>query len=307
MATSTMPILVTGAAGKVGGVGRRVVEMLRERDLPVRAMVRTEDARAQALRDIGAEVVVGDLTSVEDVARVVRGCRRIFFSMAVCAEYLEAAVAMAAALKQEGNTELLVNISQMTASQMSIDNQTHSPQQRYHWLAEQVFDWSGLPVVHVRPTVFLEHPFFTQMAAASIIKDGTIKLPFGNARTSPIAVEDVARVIETILDNPKSHVGNVYHLTGPRSQDMKAIAREYEQALNRKVTYIDMPFEQWKETELRKQQLPQHVYEHILTMAELHAANRYDRITNDVERITGKPSMNIAEYVTRNCVLFNAK
>ena len=31
------PILVTGAAGGIGGVGRTVVELLRERDLPVRA------------------------------------------------------------------------------------------------------------------------------------------------------------------------------------------------------------------------------------------------------------------------------
>jgi nucleoside-diphosphate-sugar epimerase len=37
------PILITGAAGRVGGVGREVVEILRERDLPVRALVRTED------------------------------------------------------------------------------------------------------------------------------------------------------------------------------------------------------------------------------------------------------------------------
>ena len=56
------PILVTGAAGSIGGVGRTVVELLRQRDLPVRALVRRDDARAEALRATGAEVVVGDLT-----------------------------------------------------------------------------------------------------------------------------------------------------------------------------------------------------------------------------------------------------
>ena len=45
----THPILVTGAAGRVGGVGGLVVEALQRRGLPVRAMVRREDERAEAL------------------------------------------------------------------------------------------------------------------------------------------------------------------------------------------------------------------------------------------------------------------
>ena len=45
----THPILVTGAAGRVGGVGGLVVEALQRRGLPVRAMVRREDERAGAL------------------------------------------------------------------------------------------------------------------------------------------------------------------------------------------------------------------------------------------------------------------
>jgi NADPH:quinone reductase-like Zn-dependent oxidoreductase len=50
-------ILVTGAAGSVGGVGRTVVALLHQRNLPVRALVRREDERATALRALGAEVV----------------------------------------------------------------------------------------------------------------------------------------------------------------------------------------------------------------------------------------------------------
>ena len=55
------PILVTGAAGRVGGVGRTVTELLLKQGKAVRAMVRNEDERAQVLRDMGAEVVVGNL------------------------------------------------------------------------------------------------------------------------------------------------------------------------------------------------------------------------------------------------------
>src|SRR5215470_1038225 len=67
-------ILIAGAAGSVGGVGRTVTELLLDRGLHVRAMVHREDGRAEALRAAGAEVVVGDLLEPADVYRVVSGC-----------------------------------------------------------------------------------------------------------------------------------------------------------------------------------------------------------------------------------------
>jgi len=87
----------------------------------------------------------------------------------------------------------------MTVSQISLNEMTESPQQQQHWPAEQVLNWSRVPVVHVRSTIFIE-PFFCSMAASSIAKDGTIRFPFGSARTSPISASDVARVVSTILD-----------------------------------------------------------------------------------------------------------
>ena len=49
-------VLVTGAAGgQHGRTGRRVTELLRARGVPVRAMVRTLDERADHLRGLGAE------------------------------------------------------------------------------------------------------------------------------------------------------------------------------------------------------------------------------------------------------------
>src|SRR5215468_4945400 len=139
-------ILVTGAAGQVGAVGRTVTSLLLERGLPVRAMVHREDDRAAVLRTTGAEVVVGDLLEPADVYRVVSGCRRVYFGMSVSAGYLEAALIMAAVAREVG-ANALVNMSQMTVSQMSIHNTTPSPQQRQHWLGEQALAWSGLPVV----------------------------------------------------------------------------------------------------------------------------------------------------------------
>src|SRR5260370_3341513 len=112
-----------------------------------------------------------------------------------------------------------------------------SLQQRMQWLGEQALNWSGLPVVHVRATVFLQHFFFSQWAAESIAKDGTIRVPFGDARTSPIDTRDVAEVIAAVLEHPQAHVGRVIELTGPKSQDMRAVAAGYSPAPRRPFPY----------------------------------------------------------------------
>ena len=300
------PILVTGAAGSNGGVGRTVVELLRQRDLPVRALVRRDDARAEALRATGAEVVVGDLTQAGDVVRALAGCRRLYFGLSVSPPYLEATVIAAAVARAQGDLEVFVNISQMTVSQMSLTAMTDSAQQRQLWLSEQVLNWSSLPVVEVRPTVFLQNFFFLDSAAESIARDGTLRLPFGTGRTSPVDTRDVAAVIATILAQPTPHLGKIYELTGPRSEDGHAIAGEYADALGRPVTYVDVPLEQWRDQEPRLRHLPDYVLAHVLTMAQLHAANRYDRLTHDVETITGRPATSVRDFVAQHAALFGA-
>ena len=297
------PILVTGAAGRVGAIGRTLVDLLLKQGKPVRAMVRKEDDRARSLRDMGAEVVVGDLLDLDSTHKVIAGVDAMYFGMSISDDYLAATVNVAAVAKHHG-VKAFVNISQMTVSQMSITETTASPQQKMHWLAEQVLNWSGLPVVHVRPTVFLQNFCFLDWAAESIARDGTIRLPFGSGRTSPVDTRDVAEVIAAILASPAAHVGKVYELTGPVSQDMRGLAAEYAEALGRPVTYVDVPLEQWRDQELRPRGLPEHVYEHFLTMAKLHAANRYDRLTHDVEAILGRPATSVRDFVARHAKSF---
>jgi uncharacterized protein YbjT (DUF2867 family) len=298
------PILVTGAAGKLGAVGRTVTGLLLDRGLPVRAMVRSDDDRAAGLRAAGAEVVVGDLLEPADVQRVLGGCRRVYFGMSVSPGYLEASVTMAAVAREAG-VEALVNMSQMTVSQMSIRNSTPSPQQRQHWLSEQALGWSGLPVVTIRPTVFLEG-FFLPLTGPSVRDRSRIELPFGRGKTSPVASADVARVIAAVLADPGPHLGKIHELTGPRSQDMDAVAREYSEALNRPVTYSDIPPGDW-ERGLKGAGLPEHLIHHLVTMAELSRANRYDRMTDGVERITGRPPMGIREFVSLHAAEFGGR
>jgi uncharacterized protein YbjT (DUF2867 family) len=297
-------ILVTGAGGQLGAVGRTVTGLLLDRGLPVRAMVRREDDRAAALRAAGAEVVVGDLLEPADVYRAVRDCPRVYFGMSVSAGYLEASVTMAAVAREVG-VSALVNMSQMTVSQMSIQNTTPSPQQRQHWLSEQALAWSGLPVVTIRPTVFLEG-FFLPLSGPSVRARGRIELPLGQGKTNPVSSVDVARVVAAVLSDPGSHLGRIYELTGPRSQDLHGIAREYSEALTRAITYVDIPPEDW-ERELKKAGLPEYLTRHLLTMAALNRAGRYDRMADGVQRVTGRPAMSVREFVALHAEEFGGR
>src|SRR6058998_465473 len=297
------PILVTGAAGRVGAVGRTVTELLLKQGKAVRAMVRNEDERAQALRDMGAEVVVGDLLDLDSMHRVIAGCGTMYFGMSVSDTYLAATVNAAAVAKHHG-VKAFINMSQMTLSQMSITETTASPQHKLHWLAEQALNWSGLPVVHVRPTVLLEG-FFLIFTSDSVRESNQIRLPFGEGKTSPVAVEDVARVVAAVLANPQSHIGKIYHLTGPQSENMNFFAQEYSKALGRTITFQDIPVEPWRDG-LLQSGVPLHLVNHLATMADLHRAGRYDRMSNDVLTLTGQAPMSMQEFVRKNAATFTA-
>src|SRR5258708_17258500 len=244
------PILVTGAAGRVGAVGRSVTELLLKQGKAVRAMVRKEDERAETLRDMGAEVVGGNLLDLDSMHRVIAGCETMYFGMSVSADYLAATVNVAAVAKHHG-VKAFINMSQMTLSQMGITETTASPQHKLQWLAEQALNWSGLPVVHVRPTVFLEG-FLLIVTEDSVRESNQIRLPFGEGKTSPVAVEDVARVVATLLENPQPHIGKIYHLTGPQSENMHFYAQEYSKALGRTIPFQDIPVRPWREARLRR-------------------------------------------------------
>src|SRR5207302_2294207 len=194
--------------------------------------------------------------------------------MSVSAAYLEATVNTAAVARHHG-VEAFVNMSQMTVTQMSITETTASPQHKLHWLAEQALSWSGLPVVTVRPTVFLEG-FFLLFAAASVRDTDELALPMGASKTSPISSVDVARAVAAILDNPAPHIGQIYNLTGPESADLDHCARVFSAALGRPIRHRDAPTSEWTET-LRVTALPELVVLHLMVRTELQNQRRNDR------------------------------
>ena len=299
--TYDSPILVTGAAGDIGAIGRHLTAMLLAKGHKVRALVRREDERSEGLRQLGAEVVQGDLTDPVSAHQAIEGCARLYFGMSVSEAHPEATVNVAVAARHHG-VEAFVNMSQMTVTQMSVTETTGSPQHKLHWLAEQALAWSGLPVVTVRPTVFLEG-FFLRLAATGVRDSDELALPLGNGKTSPVSAVDVARAVSVILDDPAPHIGRVYNLTGFESADLDHYARAFSEALGRTIRYRGVPLSGWIDG-LRESGVPTHVVDHLAVMAELHAQGRYDRMTDDLFKLTGKTPTGMYDFVRSHAAEF---
>src|SRR5215467_11858792 len=295
------PILVTGAAGAVGSIGRNVTEMLLAKGHKVRALVRREDERAEVLRQLGAEVMRADLTDLTAMHHAIEGCPRVYFGMSVSVDYLTATVNTATVARHHG-VEAFVNMSQMTVTQMSITESTDSPQHKLHWLAEQALSWSGLPVVTMRPTVFLDG-FFRLLAAPGVRDADELRLPMGNGKTSPIAALDVARAVSAVLETPTPHIGRIYNLTGFESADLEHYAHVYSEALGRTIRYRDVPLSVWSE-QLLGSGVPAHVVKHLSVMTELNKQGRYDRMTDDLFGLTGQKPMSMYEFVKLHAAEF---
>src|SRR5882762_7797299 len=209
------PILVTGAAGRVGAVGRTVTELLLQQRKTVRALVRKEDERAQALREMGAEVVVGDLLDLDSMHRVIAGCETMYFGMSVSADYLAATVNVAAVAKHHG-VKAFINMSQMTLSQMSITETTASPQHKLQWLSEQALNWSGLPVVHVRQTGPVQRLLGEPLQLVLRARGG-----FGNAHLGERHLRHIDERLHAVMLCHRGHIDRRGQI-GIRNRDRKS-------------------------------------------------------------------------------------
>ncbi|MFF7216514.1 NAD(P)H-binding protein [Streptomyces sp. NPDC008238] len=142
-------ILITTANG---ATGRPMVDYLLREGFDVRAMVHTDDERAQRLRDKGADVVFGDLLNLPDVRKALEGVQRAYFNYPIGDGLVEAAVMFAQAAREE-DLELIVSMSHFQSRPHA-----HSKATQNHWLSEQLFAWSGVPntQLQVQVTFFMQ-------------------------------------------------------------------------------------------------------------------------------------------------------
>jgi hypothetical protein len=95
-------------------------------------------------------------------------------------------------------------------------------------------------------------------------------------------------------------------LTGPQSLTMAEFAREFSNALGRTIQYVNVPPRIW-EAKLQEAQLPAHLIAHLITMAQLHRDNRYDRMTDSFQQLVGRAPISAAEFAHRHAAEFTPR
>jgi NAD(P)H dehydrogenase (quinone) len=292
---SAEKFLVTGATGETG---RYTIQRLLEKGHAVRALVHKEDERSEALRGTGAEVVVGDLLEHDDAIRATAGTSAAYFCYPVRPGLIQATAYFADAAKRAG-LKAVVNLSQISARE---DSKSHAA--RDHWIAERVLDWSGVPVVHLRPTFFAQWLLY-RFSRATIVEDGIIDLPYGEGRHAPIAAEDQARLIAAILAEPTAHLGKTYTLHGPTELGQAGIAAAVSEVLGRKISYRPLTIPQYHER-LEKADLPEFMVQHFCAIALDYQNGIFSGEDKIIAEMTGQPPMTVQEFVTLHRNAFTA-
>lgn len=286
-----MPTVLVSTA--TGDTGRPMVDHLITEGFQVRAMVRKDDARAQQLRDKGAEVVFGDLLDFRDVRTALDGVQRAYFNYPVGEGLVEAAVMFAQAAK-ERDLEMIVNMSHIQSRPHARSKATQN-----HWLSEQVFNWSGVPTTHLRVTFFMQWLLYV----SHLVRYGRYAMPFdAGSRFAPIAASDIALTAAKIFAHPAEHGGQVYTLTGPVEYSHQELAAEVSRVLDR-----DMPYEQVTVTTF---------LELIGLSDDVAKLKHFEAVTLDQQegllagvddtarRIVGQPLSTVQEFVNDNRALF---
>ena len=284
-------VLVTGATGDTG---RATVDELLARGHRVRALAHGQDERSKRLQERGVEVVYGDLLDFGQVKAALHGVQRAYFVYPIRPGILQATAYFAQAAKEAG-VDGIVNMSQISARE---DAKSHAATD--HWLAERVFDWSGVTVAHIRPTYFAEWLLYL----APMIKAGRLHVPFGSGKHAPIAAEDQARVIASILEDPATHNGKVYPLFGPVEYTYQETAQVLSRVLGKSVEYKQVDFEEFQTTlqgvGKASTKGNDFLFQHLREVAIDHQNGIFEGTNDLVERLGGRPPMTLEAFITKH-------
>jgi len=282
--------LITGATGATGGAA---IEELLSRGARVRALVHREDERAKALRDAGVEVVVGDLLDSHAVQAALQNVTGAYFVYPIMqSQLVDETVYFAHAAKLAG-VRSIVNMSQISAS---ADARSHAS--LAHWYGERIFDWSGIPVTHLRPTFFMEWLSYG-FQRSQIANHNLLRVPAGDGRHAPIAAVDQGRVIARILLDPELHMGRTYPLFGAEELNHQQIAKIVGDALGRPVRYEPETLESF-EARLKQFQLSPYFIQHITSVYRGYQTGEFAGKNDLIEQITGERPISVHDYVIAN-------
>jgi NAD(P)H dehydrogenase (quinone) len=286
-------VMISGATGDTGRAAVREAIAL---GLDVRAMVHNRDARSEALETLGAEVVLGDLLEIDTVRAAMEGANAAYFVWPVAPGLIHATVNFAQAAKEAG-VSTVINLSQRSANRDSTSNSC-----RDSFIAEQVFNWSGLSVIHLRPTYFLEWLLYPWQLP--YLQKGILRMPVGKGRHSPIAADDQGRVIAALLKSPDDYIGTTIPISGPVEMDHEQMAAELSEALGRKIIFQDLLVDEYCAS-LEQMHVPVYIIQHLSGAMIDYQNGHMSGSDNNIEKLTGRRSMTVGEFARAHADVLN--
>jgi uncharacterized protein YbjT (DUF2867 family) len=266
-------ILVTGATGFVGP---RIVHALRERDQPVRSLVRRPgDRSAATLASWGSEIVQGDMGDTASLRHAVEGAEVVVHLVSIrqgsdedFRRVMEQGTRdLVAAAKDAGVRRFIL----MSALGTSEETKDLVPYYHSKWEMEQVVVGSGLEHVIFRPSFIFARdggilPTFRKLARVAPV---TPIIGSGKQRIQPIWVDDVAAYFAAGVDKPEA-ANRTFELGGPDAVTWNEFWERLKRALGQRRPSVHVPIQLMRLNALVTERLPGNIplTRDLLTMLE---------------------------------------
>ncbi len=291
-------ILITGATGTTG---QYAIEHLLKKEIKVRAMVRSIDARSKRLESLGAEIVVGDFLDIESLRTALDGIKRTYFLYPFKDNLLKAA-GLFAMVAKESNIEMVIEMSQMGAQ---VDSP--SPATQNHAVAENIFNWADIGAVHIRPGLFAWN--YLGFAAPTVADHNKFYYPHPEAKYTIVHPKDVGEVVAEILanENKDKHIGKTYEISGSQVYSAEDITKDISEMTNQEVGYVPVSVDQWIDAVKDHPTINDFLATHLREFSAEVSEGRFDKITNVVKNITGHEPRPFKEYIEEYKEMFLSK
>jgi uncharacterized protein YbjT (DUF2867 family) len=276
-----MAIVVTGATGNVG---RPLVTELVAAGAEVRAVSRHPDSAG-----FSAEVKVFDTA-----AAAIPGASAVFLNSRALGDEMASVVRQA---QQQGGIRLVA------LSAINADDDFSRQPSRYRGdrnkEADQLAVESGLPWVSLRPSVFATN--FGGMWAGQIRAGDVVYGPYAEASSAPIVEGDIAAVAAAALLSEKL-IGQRIPLTGPQSLTNTEMVDVIGGVLGRPLHYQEVPADLVRQRFVALGFPPEFGDAYVAMLAT--TVDRPATVTDDVERILGRPATSFRQWITEHTSLF---
>lgn len=161
---------------------------------------------------------------------------------------------------------------------------------RDHWATELMITDAGLDHTFLRDNLYLD---FAELLAG---EDRVIRGPAGDGRAAMVARADVARVAVAVLQDPIAHAGRRYDLTGPEALTLTEVAARLSAARGTEFTFHDESLAQaYASREVFG--APDWQVEAWVSTYTSIAAGELERVSGDVEAVTGRRPVGLAELL----------